>query len=205
MPKEKKSVLVKGKEVNMDKHVKATLVQFAKAVNRLAIQCEKTNGVFGGVEALKKYLTKVDLEIDHSHSANTEYTFNSHTDHSLYIRIKDFSNKWRRPDNATVWIDITIDTNGSGEVSADTNSMSGIENVPDVIKERVARTIAHIVKNAPDWTPRIEQIASLLERNLAHYEFFGGDLGTALDAGVDELVKLWGSAGLKEFEKKMAQ
>lgn len=205
MSKEKKGVLVKGKEVSMDKHVKTTLVQFASAVKRLYLQCEKTNGVFVGTENLKKYLLKVDLEIDHSHAANTEFTYNDYGENTLYIRIKDFSNKWRRPDNETIWIDILIDISKNGEISASTNSKSGIENVPDVIKARIARTIEHITKNAPVWIPRVESITALLERNLAHYEFFGGDFGTALDAGVDELAKSWDAAGLKEFEEKMAQ
>lgn len=205
MLKEKKSVLIKGREVDMDKHVKATLVQFARAVKRLQFQCEKVNGVFGGMEKLKKYLSKVDLEIDHSHEANTEFTYNDFGETTLYIRIKDSSNKWRRPDNGTIWIDILIDTDENGEISASTNSMSGIENVPDVIKARIAKTIEYITKNAPVWIPKIEQITSLLELNLTHYEFFGGEFGTALDAGIDELAKTWDATSLSEFEKKMAQ
>ena len=148
---------------------------------------------------LKKYLDKIDPEMDHLHSADTEIEYKNHPRTRCFqFLIGDYNRTWNKRDSKKIQFAIH-EISTTLEVVPNCNCL--IQQIPSDVLKRVERTISYIVKMSSAWNKRIEEVIEGISYALAAIEF------NRYKGEIEDLVfkKISDMGDLKAFEKQMSE
>lgn len=147
---------------------------------------------------LKKYLIRIDPEMDHLHSADTEIEYSMHPrTRSFQFLIGDYNRTWNKRNSGKIQFAIY---GISTTLEIIPNCSCQIQQIPSDVLKRIERTIAYIVKMSSTWDKRISEVVESLNYALAAIEF------NRYKGEIEELVfKNYQTQDLKAFEKQMLE
>lgn len=152
-----------------DRGMQANIDTFRREIFNICKVIRKLNpGISDDMlnEKLVEVINEVDLEADHNHRNNIDFKFVVNEE-SLALKMTDSSNNWKTMTGEEIYFVVHLELQNR----VDTNASTYLNDVPDAVRIRLARSFFDLTEKMPDLARKIAKKQQDMRFKLRDLEF----------------------------------